>query len=233
MRRSLALGVLLVSLSSVAQGQICLGLPSFAKPMQVHASLTTGDDVTTIGGGVSWGSRTGLFGGVNAGIVSIDEVDEGAFVLGASGGYQLSTGGSSRRRSATTAQQTSMQSIQLCPVASIQYQKGPEFDILGEDIDLSATNIGAGIAAGLPIDASPTFQLIPMGSFALAYSKLKASTESFGSGSESETYGIITLGLGFLLNTNLSIRPYVDIPVGLEGADARLGVVAALSIGSR
>jgi len=224
--RPIALGGLLAVTAVAAQGQTCLGLPSFGRaPMHVSVGLTTGDDVTTVGGGLSWGTPAGLFGGVNLGLVDIDNVDESAFVIGGGIGYQMSA--------ASTRRTDNVRELQFCPVATLQYQMGPEFEFFDETIDLSALSLSGGVALGVPVEASATFQLIPTGTIALAYTKVTADLGTFGSGSDTETYGVITLGVGFLMNGTVSIKPYVDIPVGLEGADARLGILVAFGIGRR
>ena len=231
MRRALMLGLVFVSVAPlVAQGQTCLGLPSFGRaPVQLSAGLTTGGDLTTIGGGIAWGGA-GPFFGVNAAFVDIDEVDESAFSVGGGVGYQISGASMSRLRSGALPQATSTRSIQWCPLAAIEYQIGPEFDFLGETLDLSALSLSAGVNLGLPI-VSGGLTLIPTGGVALAYTKISADAGSFGSGSESETYGIITLGLGFLMNETFSLKPFVAIPVGLEDADSRLGISLTIGLG--
>ncbi|HJU75608.1 MAG TPA: hypothetical protein VJ717_17825, partial [Gemmatimonadaceae bacterium] len=142
MRRALMLGLVLISVVPlVAQGQTCLGQPSFARsPMQLNAGLTAGGDITTIGGGISWGSA-GPFFGVNAAYVDIDGIKESAFSVGAGVGYQISSGSASQLGTGAPVQAARPGSIQWCPLAAFEYQIGPEFDVLGETLDLSALSL--------------------------------------------------------------------------------------------
>ncbi len=235
MRRSIALVLVLsASLAAVAEGQTCAGLPSFSKvPAHLSGSIITGNDITTIGGAVTWGG-VGPFASAGAALVDFDGIDESAFTVGFGVGYQVSASAENRlRRNSVYQPSGNLRGIQFCPVAAFEYQKGPEFDFLGENIDLSAISLSAGLSLGVPIVAGTTLQLIPVGGVALAYTKVTADATSFPSQSDSETYGIISLGLGFLMNETLSIKPFVGIPVGLEGADPRLGIVVSFALGRR
>jgi len=235
MRRSMTLVLVLSTwVPAVALGQTCLGLPSFSRvPAHLSGTLTTGGDLTTIGGALTWGS-TGPFASAGLNYVDIDGVDESAFSFGGAVGYQMTANTGGRLRPSASYQASSnVRALQWCPIASIEYQKGPEFDVLGEDIDLSTLTLGGGVSLGVPIVAGTNLQVIPTGGAALAYTKISADAGSFGSGSDSDTYGVISLGLGFLMNESFAVKPYVAIPVGLEGADARLGITVSFGLGRK
>jgi hypothetical protein len=62
---------------------------------------------------------------------------------------------------------------------------------------------------------------------------LKATVEDTGtgiSGEGSDTHGIASLGVGLIFN-NISVRPNVVIPVGLDGADPTLGLTVGYNFG--
>jgi hypothetical protein len=249
MRRSIALGLTLALVPALAQSQTCLGLPSFSRvPAHLSATASSGDVLTHLGGRLAWApAAAGLFASVEGALVDIDGVNESAFSVGGTIGFQPSPSkpnAATRARPARPASRparprTSKQpasnapSMQWCPLASVEYQSGPNFDVLGQSFDLSALTIGAGASLGMPIVAGTNWQLIPTGGLALAYTKVSADAGAFGSGSESETYGIVSLGVGFLMNQTISLKPFVGIPVGLEGSDPRLGIMASFGLGQR
>ncbi len=244
MRRSMALGLMLAMVPAVAQSQTCLGLPSFSRvPAHLSATISSGDDLTQLGGRLAFGgSSVGPFASVEAALVDIDGIDESAFSVGGAFGFQIAPsspnrpngGGATRARPrATNQQSTNVRPMQWCPLASVDYQSGPSFDILGQSFDMSALTIGAGASVGMPIVAGTNLQLIPTGGLALAYTKVNADLGTFGSGSESQTYAVLALGVGFLMNETISVKPFVGIPIGLDGADARLGIMASFGLGQR
>lgn len=250
MRGSIVVGLLLVSLAPVvAQGQTCLGLPSFARvPAHLSASVSSGDDLTHLGGRLSWGSSAvGPFASVEAALVDVDGIDETAFSVGGAVGLQIAAKGpngagnngggkargTTRSRSRSANQGSSgVQPMQWCPMMSVDYQSGPNFDILGESFDMSALTVGAGAHLGMPIEAGTNLQLIPTGGLGLAYTKVSADFGPMG-GSESDVYGVMTLGVGILMNQTISVKPFVGIPIGLDGADSRVGIMASFGLGQR
>jgi len=245
MRGSIVVGLLLVSLSPVvAQGQTCLGLPSFARvPAHLSASVSSGDDITHLGGRLSWGSSAlGPFASVEAALVDVDGIDETAFSVGGAVGLQIAAkgpngngagkGANRARPRSANQQSSSVRPMQWCPMMSVDYQSGPNFDILGESFDMSALTVGAGASLGLPIEASPNLQLIPTGGFGLAYTKVSADFGPMG-GSESDIYGVLSLGVGILMNETISVKPFLGIPIGLDGADSRVGIMASFGLGQR
>ena len=48
-----------------------------------------------------------------------------------------------------------------------------------------------------------------------------------------ETYGFAQLHVGIVVNHNLSIRPGVEMPLGLEGGDATMGLTVGYRFGGR
>ena len=118
-------------------------------------------------------------------------------------------------------------------MGSFEYQVGPEFDFFGESIDLSAWTLSGGAMLGLPLAGATNLQLIPTGGAALAYTKVSTDAGPYGSGSSSETYGIISLGLGLLMNETLGVRPLIRFPIGLEGADPILAITVSWVMGGR
>jgi hypothetical protein len=79
-------------------------------------------------------------------------------------------------------------------------------------------------------------RILPTAGLGLQYSKFKAEIGQ-GQGSEiegSETYGLARIGVGFVFNQQISVRPTIDIPVGVEGgADPVFGLSVGYNFGSK
>lgn len=208
----------LAAFASAADAQTCLGTPSFATgPLRLEGGFRTGGDATAYGVGAAVGAKTGPFASVGVSIVNIDEVDESATMFSALGGWDL---GLAATRSTTGPK------IGICPVVAVEYQNGPNFETEFGDLDLSATQLSAGVSVGAAIAGSPTMSIIPFGTIRLARTSVEAS---FGGESEddSENHGLLDLGVGFAFSNAFTIRPNVQIPLGLEDSDTIFGVVVS------
>lgn len=210
--------VLTVSTSPLG-AQVCMGMASFsAGALRIGGSAVFGDDSKFFGGGLAFGSGGG-FAGVGIGSISYDDFAGSTFVINASAGYQLLL--------------RSTSSIGLCPVASFSLGIGPN-DIEGSGIDASSSGFTFGFQLGTAIPGGEQFQLIPSAGVAFAHSRFEL--EDGGGNSlleDSDTYGIVSVGVGLVFNAVLTILPHVQIPVGLEGADPIYGGSLGLQFGRR
>ena len=191
--------------ASTADAQTCQGYSSFsAGPLRVGGDLGFGNDVSIYAADLSYSPRGNkLFIGGALGAASFDGLDGTALALGGQGGYQIEVKSMSHQ-------------VQVCPVASIQYLSGPS-DINGSGIDMSTLSFQGGMQVGARFRGSPQLELVPTGGLSIAHT----SVELDGSGADAltDTYGILSLGTGFVFNRNLSLVPLLSIPMGLEGAD--------------
>jgi hypothetical protein len=214
----------LAASASTATAQACLGTPSFAtSPIRLDASLTSGNDATTYAAGLSVGAARGPFAGASIGRTSFDEefdeFDADATTVGLRGGWDVTLAPAS----------PGARSFSLCPIVGFDFSNG-EFERPGEDIDFSTRTFSLGLALGSRFAASPTLALVPFG--AIAYNNSSLEIEDIDV-DESEDYGTIDLGVGFVINRIFTIRPLVSIPVGLEDADPTFGVSLHLNFGGR
>jgi hypothetical protein len=208
--RILAIAITMLATPLTANAQTCLGLASFsAGRVQLAASGDFGNDGKTFAASLAVGSATGPFAGVSVGTTSYDEIDENSTTLAAQFGWQAPLGTENR--------------IELCPVVGAQYGFGP--DQLGSDF--SSWGVLFGLQLGISAGSSPDLRIVPTVGAALAYSKL--DVEGFLNFEEDETFGIITFGLGLVLNSRVSILPAVRIPAGLEGVDPNFGVMLGVN----
>jgi hypothetical protein len=203
-------------LGSKVAAQACLGMPSFASgPMQVAGGATFGDGATAFGGSFGYGAPTGLYGKAGVGTTSYDGLDASSFDFGVSGGYQIKLKPS--------------QKTEVCPVASLSFGSGP--NDVGGDIDMSSRNISFGAAAGMSVGHNPRLMILPNASFQFANTRLEIESATL-SGANSESYGLLTLGTGFVFNSRFSVNPSISIPVGLSGSDAAFGLAGAINFGN-
>lgn len=215
-----AIGTLLLVPVSVAQAQACMGMTSMAAmPM----NLLVGAEFTD--GAKSWNARFGfgssiMFGGVSGSITDFDGADGTAKTIGADGGLSYVAGPS--------------RNILVCPIANLSYTMNPDIEILGDSYGSSVTSGGAGLAVGATVRAGATMSLIPFAALQAVYSRLDIDDlPGIETDADSETYGILSGGLSFVLTEMVLIRPIINIPLGLDNADPSYGIGVAFSFGGR
>jgi len=214
----------LIALPTGATAQVCGGFASFAGGhFQVLGSAAFNDNAKTFGGGVAVGGR-GAFGQLGIGGTSYDNLNGSSFNFGAGGGYQVSL--------------DKKNFAHLCPVASIAFSSGPnDIDVFNDGslvLDLRETDFDFGVAFGAMAYQSGQTQIIPTASLAFVSATVKAKDQVSGiSDSQSDTFGSLGLGLGFVFNQVITLRPGVSIPIGLDGASTTFGVTLSLNFGRR
>ncbi|HEX2249708.1 MAG TPA: hypothetical protein VHH32_05130 [Gemmatimonadales bacterium] len=218
MRRSLAILLsLLAIIRTPAAAQTCMGLASFsAAPVQVTANGNFSDLTTTFGATGGYGIPAGVYGNVGISTTSYDGVEGSALALAARTGYQLNL---------STARQ-----IQVCPTASFELGMGPNDEIGG--VEQSGRTATVGLALGAEMVAGPRMRVVPSAGLYLGHSKQKAeNTEGATLFEISNTFGLAQVGVGIILNQNISLRPSIDIPLGYEGNDATFGLTLGYNFG--
>jgi outer membrane protein with beta-barrel domain len=218
MRRSLIVSLALLAIvRSPAVAQTCQGLASFTSgKMQVsgHGQFTEGSN--RFGAGFNYGLPANVYGGAQISTTSFDGADASSLGIGANLGYQLTMGKSAN--------------VHVCPVASFELGMGPDDDAL--NINASSRQANVGLSLGTTMGASPRMQIVPSAGLGLAYTKLKIEDPTTTT-ELSDTYGQARLGVGFIFNQQIAVRPSVDIPLGLEGSDPTFGLTVAYSFGSK
>jgi len=135
--------------------------------------------------------------------------------LGVSGGYQIAL--------------KSSRPVEVCPVASLSIGSGPN-DVLGSGVDMSSRTFSMGAAVGAQLGNNPQLQIVPNASFQFANTRLSLD-DGTDSVSGSESYGLLTLGTGFIFNSRYSLNPSVSLPMGYEGSDASFTIAGAIHFG--
>jgi len=103
------------------------------------------------------------------------------------------------------------------------------------NFNASTQDATLGVNVGTVLGGSnPRMKIVPTAGISWAHTKLSAKDDAGASlGSASESYGLAQLGVGLVMNQNISIRPSVDIPLGLDGSSARFGMTLGYNFGSK
>ena len=216
MRRALLLSLFLQLLGSgTSVAQACLGLPSFAQGrMLVAAGGSFAEGSNSYLGTVGYGAPESLFGTAGFATTEYDGVDASSSSLNLGGGYQVPLAAGK---------------AELCPLASLSLGWGPN-NLLGPGVDISNRTLAAGATIGLRVGSGSRVQFVPNATLLLANTRLKLD-DGTDSVTDSDSYGALTLGTGFVFASRYSLSPTVTIPVGLGGSDPSFGLTAAIHFG--
>jgi hypothetical protein len=180
-----------------------------------EGSLTA--ESSTLSAGLGYGLPQSIFGSVAVGKSSSEAFGGSSLDLEAGVGYQISLG--------KTGQS------QLCPTASVGLGIGPR-NTIGSGVDRSNRSALVGLAFGTSFVATPGIQIVPSVGLSYAYRKDRAQDNAGATLFEiSDHYGLAQLGLGFILHSNLSIRPRMDIPLGFDVTDPTFGLSLSYNFG--
>ena len=220
MRRSLVVSLALLAMANApAVAQTCQGLASYsAGQMQVAGNAQFGEFANTWGGSFSYGVPSGVYGGLDLSTTSFDNDLGSSMGIGAHAGYQMKLGQAGK--------------IHLCPVARLALGMGPDDE--AADINASSTDVHFGLALGTEMGANPRMRILPTAGLGLQYSKAKVEDTSPGGSTfeASETYALARLGVGFIFNQQISVRPSVDIPLGSDiSSDPAFGLTLSYNFG--
>jgi hypothetical protein len=217
MRRIITLSLVLpFYLAAQAAAQTCVGMPSFSSgQMQLAGGGQFADGANSFGGTFGYGTPKGLYGKAGIGSTSYDGLDGSSFDFGVGGGYQVPL--------------HSSRMAELCPIASLNLGSGPN-DILGSGVDMSSRTIAFGASVGALVNRNPQLRILPNASFQFANSRVKLD-DGTGSAADSQSYGLLSLGTGFVFNSRFSLNPSISIPVGLDGGDTSFGLIGAMNFG--
>ena len=218
MRRILALSLALpfALLTTNAAAQTCVGMPSFSSgQMQVSGGGSFADGASSFGGSFGYGTPKALYGKAGVGTTSYDALSGSSFDLSVGGGYQIPL--------------KTNRMAQLCPVANLSIGSGPK-NVLGSGVDMSSRTFSFGAAVGGLVGHSTQMQILPNASFQFANTRATAD-DGTTSASASETYGLLTLGTGFVFSSRFSVNPSLSFPMGLDGSSTTFGLSAAMNFG--
>ena len=191
-------------------------MPSFSSgQMQIAGGGNFADGSSGFGGTFGYGAPKSLYGKAGIGSTSYDGLGGSSFDFNVGGGYQIPLHAS--------------RTAELCPVASLGLSSGPN-DVLASGVDLSSRTFAFGASVGALVGGSPQMQIVPTASFQFANTRATID-DGTTSASGSESYGLLTLGTGFVFSSRFSLNPSISIPVGLDGSSTSFGLAGAMNFG--
>lgn len=212
-------GVALLSTLQAAPlwSQVCAGFaPLTETPFQLAGGAAFNSDATAFGGSFTGGKD--FFGTFGIGMTSYDALDASSFDLSFGAGYDFAV--DQRRRAF------------LCPVGGLLVSLGPN-DVAGTGIDLRTIAFAFGFSIGGIAAESPQFAALPAAGLGFARGTVTAEDRFGNSASESDTYGLFSVGLGLLINKIFTIHPGISVPFGRENAKVSFGISFAINFGRR
>ena len=215
--RALPAALALVALPLAAHTQTCLGLASFsAGTKQLAGTAELADDAQAYTGTLTFGSLARAFGGLSLGTISYDAFDGNTTTVGAALGVQIPVVSSGR--------------VQMCPGIGVVFGFGPD-NVRGSGADLSSRAEFLGVQLGVAAGDSPRFRIVP--TIGAAYAHAKVDIAGGMLSSTDDVYGVLTLGVGLVIGSRLSILPAVDFTDGRDNEDPTFTVAVALNFGRR
>ena len=210
MRRLVMLAVMLVTLSTAARAQACLGSVSFATvPVRLGGGAIFGKDYTAVAASLIAGKENAAFGDVGVSRIYFDDLEDTGDDIFVEFGYQRPIG----------------QRAQLCPVLGASIGTGPEDGGI-ENSRFAA----AGLALGVTFRPAASVKVIPNGSVRFEFASSDFDDPVLGKATFTDNSGVADLGLGLIFfRDRLAIQPTVQFPFAAETNDVSYGL--AVSIG--
>ena len=202
--------------STLALAQECRGFVSFQRQRaDFFASGLIGDQSSAYGVGVAVGSKA-AFGELQVGKIDSDAFGASSSTWGGSAGLQVPM---NERRI-----------VHLCPIAEVSFAKGPK-DAFGPGINYRETDFAFGVTVGIVASGdAQQVKIIPTGSIAYANASTKV-TGPLGSISNSQTFELVSLGIGFVFGQDVSITPSISHALLVNGASTTVGIRVAFALG--
>ena len=154
------------------------------------------------------------FFGVGLGATHFDALHGSSFDVAAGGGYELPL--------------DQRGSVQLCPVVAVGHRSGPNGTPYG---DYSETDLTAALRLGDVAMESRHVRLIP--TVALGFEHAQQNFSRLGSPSvtASHGFGVLTLGVGMVFGTTVTVLPEALVPIGLASGSPTFGLGLAANFG--
>jgi hypothetical protein len=184
--------------SSPAVAQTCAGGPSFAAG-PAHASYGLGLSSNATGNqGTIAGGNDKVFGGGGIGATNMDIDGVTGTGLAFTGGFGVQV-------------HDAREQVFVCPGVSLTYVNGPQ--VLG--FDTATALVEGGVNVGIVAAKTASVTVIPTAGGSVV--RQRVSLKDLDGFDVSETYGLATFGIGFVLHERFAFVPAISVPVGLDG----------------
>lgn len=200
--------------ASQANGQTCLGLPSFTNgSVHLNVSGEFPDSASAWAVGLGAGKPDNLFATLAGGQISYDGLDEKTTFGILEFGVQIPVG-----------------PVRFCPIAGGYFGAGPDDESIGLKITSRAASAGGAI--GFPIALGP-LTVIPNAAVLYEYLSVRFDEDGFDSITETSNSGVLDLGLGLVLGDRVGIQPILHFPFGGDETEVSFGLFLSVSFGWR
>ena len=203
-----------------AEAQGCRGMASFSSnSLQLTGEASRTAESTAIGAAIGYGLPQGPFGQLGIATRAHETFGASSLDWAAAVGYQIPFGEASR--------------LQLCPIAGIGLRTGPN-NTFNSGVDRSRRSAHFGLAVATTLSAIRQWEILPTLSLSYAYQKDQAQDDSGAVLFQiADHFALARLGVGFIFKSSLSLRPYLDLPLGIEGSEPALGLTLGYNFGRR
>ena len=191
--------------AGTAAAQVCQGDLSFRNSStHVGAALSVSDNITSFGGGATFGHGQGLYAGGSVGISRYSNLNGNGVALSGGMGYSM------------PLQQRSK--WQICPGGTLTLGFGPSANVGAGTMHFSSQTFSLGASVGTALPLSKTVNLLPFGSAAFGYTRVAARLNG-NTTSDTDTYLLLGMGAGFQLTPSLVLRPALSLAAGANLID--------------
>lgn len=213
--RTVAVGMFLLLRAADGFAQTCLGLPSFADaPYQASFGVAFTEGAQGFAGGAALGSDD-IFAGAALGFTNVDATDSTSTSFAANVG--------------ATFVLNERERIEACPVASVIVTGGPDIG----DVDISAVGLRAGGRLGIIAAELGNTEVVPTFGLDIAYDRISGDLGDIETTIARETYVIVRVGLGFVVNKRIGVLPSLGVPLGFDNGDPEFSFAVAYNFGER
>jgi hypothetical protein len=123
--------------------------------------------------------------------------------------------------------------MQLCPVASFGLGFGPT-TTLNSGVDRSRKTASVGLALATAFVAGPRMKVVPSLGLSYAYQQDKAENNAGANLFQiAEHFALAQIGVGLVLDANISVRPSVEVPFNQNIDDPSVGLTVSYSFGRK
>jgi hypothetical protein len=210
-RVSMILSILLLN-AGFGLAQTCVGgLPFSARSAQIGSTSSFGDGFQTYDVTGAFGSQS-IFVRGGAAFANFNDLDATGSGFGATVGSEF---------------QAANGRLFLCPEANLSFMFGPE---LFEGADLSSISFSSGPRVGIVLNNDDELRVIPTVGFLVMHQRQKFEFLGVDE-TETDTFGVLHVGVGLAMRDRMSIVPGVTFPLGLDGADPSFSLSVVFGFG--
>jgi len=211
-------GLAVAGLGSVANAQVCAGTPSFSVgSARLGASMLIGDNAKAYGVQGALGAHKGWFLSGDYSHAKDDNSDGSSNAGGATIGYEWSV--------------NTTKSVEFCPMVGVQAQNGSLIGLhpTAPNDPQNTLDWHFGGALGWVATQSGDMMVIPSIGAAIVARSYKSTIVMQGqpNPNTTETFGQVTGAIGFVLKTQWTISPMVQVPLSETNGKTAYGVAVS------